>query len=219
MRERRHLLRQVLSKHLSLPLRQREMASGRWGVYLVRGEVTCGGGGQSTSLRSLTGSSCTMLRWFMARLKAIWTALRMLDVRPSIILILSMVLSMPRGTILDLGSHCLKRQLAPVRDAGALPPSRCWEALLPLRIKKTRLSYNAAIVATLNAKFESCALWAGSKVTVELTSCACCRKRARGRVSLLLCTASARRCGARPWGAWGWTPRCAGSPLAACEGR
>lgn len=64
---------------------------------------------QSTSLRSLTGSSCTMLRWFMARLKAIWTALRMLDVRPSIILILSMVLSIPRGTILDLGSHCLRR--------------------------------------------------------------------------------------------------------------
>lgn len=63
---------------------------------------------QSTSLRSLTGSSRTTLRWFMARLKAIWTALRMLDVRPSIILILSMVLSIPRGTILDLGSHCLQ---------------------------------------------------------------------------------------------------------------
>lgn len=52
-----------------------------------------------------------------------------------------------------------------------------------------------------------------------LTSCACCRRRGRGRVSLRLCTASALRCGARPWGAWGWTPRCAGSPRAACGGR
>lgn len=52
-----------------------------------------------------------------------------------------------------------------------------------------------------------------------LTSCACCRRRGRGRVSLRFCIASALRCGARPWGAWGWTPRCAGSPLAACGGR
>lgn len=131
-RKRRHLGRQVLSKHLSLPLRQREMESGGGvGVYLVRGEVTSAGewrrgGRQSTSLRSLTGSSCTMLRWFMARLKATWTALRMLDVRPSIILILSMVLSRPRGTILDLGSHCLRaRRSTSVREAGALPTSRC----------------------------------------------------------------------------------------------
>lgn len=103
---------------------------GAVGVYLVPGEVTSARGGgrgrQSTSLRSLTGSSCTMLRWFMARLKATWTALRMLDVRPSIILILSMVLSRPRGTILDLGSHCLRaRRSAWVREAGALPPSSC----------------------------------------------------------------------------------------------
>lgn len=52
-----------------------------------------------------------------------------------------------------------------------------------------------------------------------LTSCACCRRRGRGRVSLRPCTASAPRCAARPWGAWGWTPRCAGSPRVACEGR
>lgn len=52
-----------------------------------------------------------------------------------------------------------------------------------------------------------------------LTSCAWCRRRGRGRVSLRLCTASALQCGARPWGAWGWTPRCAGSPPAACGGR
>lgn len=52
-----------------------------------------------------------------------------------------------------------------------------------------------------------------------LTSCACCRRRGRGRVSLRLCTASVLQCGARPWGAWGWTPRCAGSPRAACGGR
>lgn len=80
------------------------------------------GGRQSTSLRSLTGSSCTMLRWFMARLKAIWTALRMLDVRPSIILILSMVLSMPRGTILDLGSHCLKTRASELAATATFPP-------------------------------------------------------------------------------------------------
>lgn len=113
--ERHHLLQQVPSKHLSLLQRQRE--GGERKVFGT-GEVqvcvfVCEGERvreclQSTSLRSLTGSSCTMLRWFMARLKAIWTALRMLDVRPSIILILSMVLSIPRGTILDLGSHCLK---------------------------------------------------------------------------------------------------------------
>lgn len=90
---------------------------GGGGIWYRRGTSLCVCVGerasachQSTSLRSLTGSSCTMLRWFMARLKAIWTALRMLDVRPSIILILSMVLSIPRGTILDLGSHCLKRE-------------------------------------------------------------------------------------------------------------
>ncbi len=52
-----------------------------------------------------------------------------------------------------------------------------------------------------------------------LTSCACCRRRGRGRVSLRLCTASVLQCGAHPWGAWGWTPRCAGSPHAACGGR
>lgn len=52
-----------------------------------------------------------------------------------------------------------------------------------------------------------------------LTSCAWCRRRARGRVSRRLCTAFVLRCGARPWGAWGWTPRCAGSPRAACGGR
>lgn len=120
MRKRHHLLQQAPSKHLCLLQRRREKCGGPGlgcrGRYLVkeryefcvRGERSSTKCHQSTSLRSLTGSSCTMLRWFMARLKAIWTALRMLDVRPSIILILSMVLSMPRGTILDLGSHCLK---------------------------------------------------------------------------------------------------------------
>lgn len=43
----------------------------------------------------------------MARLKALCTALRTPDVLPSNILLLSKVLSMPNGTILDLGSHCL----------------------------------------------------------------------------------------------------------------
>ncbi|KAL0155022.1 hypothetical protein M9458_049285, partial [Cirrhinus mrigala] len=47
------------------------------------------------------------LKWFMARLKALCTALRMPDVLPSNILLLSKVLSTPNGTILDLGSHCL----------------------------------------------------------------------------------------------------------------
>lgn len=114
IRKRHHLLQQVPSKHFSLLQRQRGSGMGVRVVtsYLVqeRYKSVCvaESQSQSTSLRSLTGSSCTMLRWFMARLKAIWTALRMLDVRPSIILILSMVLSIPRGTILDLGSHCLK---------------------------------------------------------------------------------------------------------------
>lgn len=111
--ETRHLLQQVPSKHLSLLQRQRESGEGFWyrrgtSLCVCEGRERVSERHQSTSLRSLTGSSCTMLRWFMARLKAIWTALRMLDVRPSIILILSMVLSIPRGTILDLGSHCLK---------------------------------------------------------------------------------------------------------------
>lgn len=63
--------------------------------------------GQSMSLRSLVGSPCTRLRWLIARSKATLTAFLMLEFRPSIIFSLSMVSSMPRGTILDLGSHCL----------------------------------------------------------------------------------------------------------------
>lgn len=62
---------------------------------------------QSMSLRSLAGSPCTRLRWVMARSKAMRTALRMLEFLPSIIFSLSIVSSMPSGTILDLGSHCL----------------------------------------------------------------------------------------------------------------
>lgn len=62
---------------------------------------------QSMSLRSLAGSPCTRLRWLMARSKATLTALRMLEFLPSIIFSLSIVSSMPRGTILDFGSHCL----------------------------------------------------------------------------------------------------------------
>lgn len=45
VRKRRHLVRQVLSKHLSLALRQREMASGgRGGVFGARRGQECGGG-------------------------------------------------------------------------------------------------------------------------------------------------------------------------------
>lgn len=62
------------------------------------------------SLRSLAGSPCTRLRWFMARSKAIRTAFRILEFRPSIIFNLSMVSSTPRGTILDFGSHCLLKK-------------------------------------------------------------------------------------------------------------
>lgn len=65
--------------------------------------------GQSTSLRSLAGSPCTRLRWVVARSKATRTALRTLELRPSIIFSLSMVSSMPSGTILDFGSHCLSK--------------------------------------------------------------------------------------------------------------
>lgn len=51
-----------------------------------------------------------------------------------------------------------------------------------------------------------------------LTSCACCRRSGRGRVSPLTCTASARRLWARPVEEWVWTRRCDGSPLGASVG-
>lgn len=73
-----------------------------------------GGGIQSVTVRLVLGSSTlpTQFRWFIARLKASCTVLRMEEARASMSFILSKVLSIPKGAILDLGSHCLRREEA-----------------------------------------------------------------------------------------------------------
>lgn len=55
-------------------------------------------------------SPLTRFMWFMARSKASRTAFRTLKVRASVSLILSSVWLIPKGAILDLGSHCLRRE-------------------------------------------------------------------------------------------------------------
>lgn len=55
----------------------------------------------------------------MARSNAIRTAFRMLEFLPSIIFSLSMVSSTPRGTILDLGSHCLLKRRQSIRTTSS----------------------------------------------------------------------------------------------------
>ena len=57
-----------------------------------------------------SSSPLTRCRWFMARSKASRTAFRMREEWASFSLILSSVWLIPKGAILDLGSHCLKRE-------------------------------------------------------------------------------------------------------------
>lgn len=54
----------------------------------------------------------TRFRWFMARSKASRTAFRMPEERASISFSLSSDWLIPKGTILDLGSHCQLRLLS-----------------------------------------------------------------------------------------------------------
>ena len=84
----------------------------RWWVE-GKGDGGRGGGGvQSVMARPALGSSSplTRCRWFMARSKASRTAFRMREEGASFSLILSSVWLIPKGAILDLGSHCLKRE-------------------------------------------------------------------------------------------------------------
>lgn len=71
-----------------------------------------GGGVQSVTARPVLGSSSplTRFRWFVALSKASRTAFRIQEDRASVSLILSSVWLIPKGAILDLGSHCLRRE-------------------------------------------------------------------------------------------------------------
>lgn len=69
---------------------------------------------QSVTVRPVLGSSSllTRSRWFMARSKARRTDFRMEEDRASTSFILSSILLIPKGAILDLGSHCQLRLLS-----------------------------------------------------------------------------------------------------------
>lgn len=68
---------------------------------------------QIVTPRPVFGSSSLMRsRCFMARSKASRTDFRTEDDRASISFILSSILLMPKGAILDLGSHCQLRLLS-----------------------------------------------------------------------------------------------------------
>ena len=73
-----------------------------------------GGRLQSMTVRLVLGSSSllTWFRCFIARSKASRTVFLMEEARASISFILSSDLLIPKGAILDLGSHCLRKEEA-----------------------------------------------------------------------------------------------------------
>lgn len=80
------------------------------------------------SLRLGSGSPPTQCRWFVARSKASRTAFRTQEERASVSLSLSSVWSTPKGAILDLGSHCLRREKAAVSVTGGDPSAHSWSS-------------------------------------------------------------------------------------------
>lgn len=73
-----------------------------------------GGAVQSVTTRPapVSSSQLTRFRWSMARSKANRTAFRTWKERASVSLSLSSVWLIPKGAILDLGSHCQLRLLS-----------------------------------------------------------------------------------------------------------
>lgn len=105
-------MRQRQSVSAVVVFKTKKENEGRW--LMGRYRRWKGGAFQSMIARLTLGSSSPLarLRWLMALSKASCTAFRRLEERGSDSLILSSVWSIPKGAILDLGSHCQLRLLS-----------------------------------------------------------------------------------------------------------